>query len=464
MNTPLINQLPLHWTIEQILALAPDPNTAKRGQGLANTKKWLSLESNGRAVWGKCKSSGSAHYETAIDLKGPAFKCNCPSRKFPCKHALGLLLISSSVTDDFRITDDLPEDIQTWLQKRDAKASPKNKEKTEEDIQKSNERKAKNFDKRMHLMQSGIKDLNLWIQDMIRIGLASINSSSENISTSKVNYKTESNSELWRNISMRMVDAKLSGLGRKIREMALIQDSGSQWPSQMLEELSNLFLITKGFDKIEQLPSNLQKEILSLVGVNTPKDDLLEQKGIEDIWKVVGQFEHLNIDNAVVRRTWFLGEQTQKYALILEYDYNNFGFPFHWPIGRIFKGEMIYYPSLIPLRAIIRNHEITENIIQEIEGYTDISTFLQHYKNQINQNPWIIDYPIALSEVYPIYQQKQFFIVDQQEHALPLLHKENNGWKIMALSGGQKIDIFGEWTGEKINPLGIVAQNRFIAL
>nr|WP_279163542.1 SWIM zinc finger family protein [Rhodococcus erythropolis] len=27
-----------------------------------------------------------------VDLRGPAYKCSCPSRKFPCKHALGLLV------------------------------------------------------------------------------------------------------------------------------------------------------------------------------------------------------------------------------------------------------------------------------------------------------------------------------------------------------------------------------------
>ena len=28
-----------------------------------------------------------------IDSTGPAYKCSCPSRKFPCKHALGLLFL-----------------------------------------------------------------------------------------------------------------------------------------------------------------------------------------------------------------------------------------------------------------------------------------------------------------------------------------------------------------------------------
>ena len=43
-------------------------------------------------LWGLCAGSGKNPYQTIVDLSGPAYKCSCPSRKFPCKHALGLLL------------------------------------------------------------------------------------------------------------------------------------------------------------------------------------------------------------------------------------------------------------------------------------------------------------------------------------------------------------------------------------
>ena len=35
-------------------------------------------------------------YRTVADLAGPASKCTCPSRKFPCKHALGLMLVETA--------------------------------------------------------------------------------------------------------------------------------------------------------------------------------------------------------------------------------------------------------------------------------------------------------------------------------------------------------------------------------
>ena len=49
----------------------------------------------GDGVWGECQGSAAAPYRTAVDLSGPAYRCSCPSRKFPCKHALALLLLWS---------------------------------------------------------------------------------------------------------------------------------------------------------------------------------------------------------------------------------------------------------------------------------------------------------------------------------------------------------------------------------
>ena len=72
------------WTQEQILALAPDASSAKNGVALATSRKWSSLGCNEKAVWGDFQGSGKEPYKTQIDLTEPAFKCTCPSRKFPC--------------------------------------------------------------------------------------------------------------------------------------------------------------------------------------------------------------------------------------------------------------------------------------------------------------------------------------------------------------------------------------------
>ncbi|MBW4639863.1 MAG: SWIM zinc finger family protein [Gloeocapsa sp. UFS-A4-WI-NPMV-4B04] len=84
------------FTNAQILALAPDASSAKNGKTLATLRKWVSLGQNEQVIWGECQGSGKTPYQTQIDLTEIAFKCSCPSRKFPCKHGLGLLLLRSN--------------------------------------------------------------------------------------------------------------------------------------------------------------------------------------------------------------------------------------------------------------------------------------------------------------------------------------------------------------------------------
>src|SRR5688572_4958152 len=105
------------WTIDQILALAPDPSSAKSGRDLSVARKWLTLGANAVCVWGTMQGSGKAPYQTSIDLSVPAFKCTCPSRKFPCKHGLGLFLIFVQQPD--ACTQDQPPPwTSEWLAKR----------------------------------------------------------------------------------------------------------------------------------------------------------------------------------------------------------------------------------------------------------------------------------------------------------------------------------------------------------
>ena len=89
----ILAAFPMAWNVEQILALAPDPSSAKAGKDLSAARKWKTLGLSAACAWGSVQGSGKDPYQTCIDLAEPAFKCTCPSRKFPCKHGLGLGLI-----------------------------------------------------------------------------------------------------------------------------------------------------------------------------------------------------------------------------------------------------------------------------------------------------------------------------------------------------------------------------------
>ncbi len=74
-----------------MLALAPDAASQRAAAGLG-PPRWSGAGAAGDLVWGLCAGSAKQPYQAIVDLAGPAYKCSCPSRKFPCKHALALLL------------------------------------------------------------------------------------------------------------------------------------------------------------------------------------------------------------------------------------------------------------------------------------------------------------------------------------------------------------------------------------
>src|SRR5215470_636546 len=111
----------MNYSAEQIIALAPDAASAKAGRSLATTSKWQNVGQDERALWGECQGSGAKPYQTVIDLNEPAFRCSCPSRKFPCKHGLGLFLLLAYTPAAFEQTAP-PAWVAEWLSKRDQAA------------------------------------------------------------------------------------------------------------------------------------------------------------------------------------------------------------------------------------------------------------------------------------------------------------------------------------------------------
>src|SRR5262245_48655891 len=105
------------WSVDHVLGLAPDEGSAKAGQGLARASKWKELGQSDQPLWGAIQGSGKDPYRVRVDLSEPAFKCSCPSRKFPCKHGIGLLLILAEQPQ--AIPQRTPPDwVAEWLAQR----------------------------------------------------------------------------------------------------------------------------------------------------------------------------------------------------------------------------------------------------------------------------------------------------------------------------------------------------------
>lgn len=440
----------MSFTPEIARSLAPDDGTLKRAEALASPRKWIFVERNERALWGESKGSSVEPYRTVVDMNGPAYKCSCPVNRFPCKHALSLLLMVASGDSSIFGNNTPPQYVTDWIDARDRRAAAKAEPRTEEQIAKSEAGKEKTKNDRLELMEAGIDDLQRRLLDIIRQGIATLDSVTDGY---------------WLDFAARMVDAKVGGLSRRIKSWASIKNEYSNdWYERLLAELGTLYLFSKAFKNFDEVPENLQTEILIQAGMTIKKEDLLNQKGYEDDWLVLAQIETKEEDNLTSRRAWLMGKKMGKIILILDFAFGGMGFQNVWINGYVYHAEIVFYPSAYPLRAVVKSAEISQPFTQII-GYQNFTQFFDAYSKVVSKNPWIGVFPVLMAQVTPVFNKNQFYIVDSDKKMIKINTSDDTiAWQCVALSGGNPIAIFGEWNGEHFTPLSIFADKRFIVL
>jgi SWIM zinc finger len=436
-------------TSEQVLAQAPDSSSASAGKKLASAKQWRNLGRNEEALWGECQ--GSALYQVRVDLSTLSVKCSCPSHKFPCKHGLGLMLLAAA-TPDTLAEGQPPQWVADWLSKRHATAEAHQAAVAAKPPEVVAAEKAKRADKRMSQVTKGIEQLDLWLNDLMRNGLASVETQP---------------STFWENQAARMVDAKAPGIAGRLRRMAGIPGATRDWPARLLDELGRLALLTHAFSRLDSLDPSLQEDVRELVGWTLDKDEVAQHgTRVIDEWAVLGQRVD---DEGHVRtqRTWMRGVTSGQSALVLQFAVNSQPFGELIICGIRMRAELIFWPSASPIRARIDTHEGTPQALAgTLSGAQPITAALAGVAASLAKQPWQDRFLCMLGPVTPLRQgdddDEQWLIRDEEGASLQLMGDDH--WKLLAVSGGQPVELAGEWDGYTLRPLGVMAEGRYHVL
>lgn len=428
------------WTVEQVLGLAPDPGSAKAGKALASPRKWSRLGRTEAAVWGSCQGSGSVPYQVAVDLGQPAYRCSCPSYKRPCKHALGLFVFLASDPDAIAV-DDPPAWVADWLQDRRRRAERVAARKESGDAP-DREQQEKRAARRASRVQTGVDELDLWLRDLIRQGLTELPGRPL---------------QFWTQPAQRMVDAQAPGLARMLNGLASVPYSGEGWPDRMLARLGRLSLVLEAYQRLDELPPDLQRSTRSVVGYTESRDEVLSRPPLTDEWLVLGRSVRSE-DQLSTQRTWLRGVHTGRPALVL--DFAMWDRPFDSPLlpGTVFHGGLHFFEGS-PLRALTGQLSAPRPLDRWI-GAASVPEALADCARLLSREPWSVWLPCSLSGVQPVDDGGVWRLADGQARRLPL-HGSSDVWTLLALSGGRPIDVFGEWDGERLVPLSAFAEGRY---
>ncbi|WP_207514672.1 SWIM zinc finger family protein [Longitalea luteola] len=430
----------MQLTEEQVLALAPDESSKRSGKELSSPAKWVSKGVNELALWGECQGSGSKPYQAQVDLVNIAFKCSCPSRKFPCKHGIGLLLLYARAKNDFT-NNQMPAWVSEWISKRSERQE---KQAAQKDKPVDEAAQAKRRQAREQKVSDGIEELLQWLKDIIRNGIINI---------------PEKGSAWFENMARRMVDAQAPGLAGMLRNMAEINFYRDGWQSVFIDQLLRLYIVATGYKNSEHLSPLLQQDLRTSIGFTQNQDELKEQTGITDTWLVLGK-QVTEEDNLTIERNWLYGVTTDQYALVLQFMVRGQGAQLTVTPGLFLQAELVFYPSVVPLRAIVKKQISTERI-QQYKGFANWQQVVEAETAYSAALPFRGERPFIIEQVRPVYYEQQWWLQDNNNAMMHIKNGFKSIWKLLSLSGGEPLNMAVVGKEKVYEPFGVWYQQEY---
>lgn len=389
-------------TRSAIEAMAPDQSALKAASALLKPVKWPVRARSAGLIWGECQGSGANPYRVVADTDEHGSKCTCPSRKFPCKHAIALMWLF--VDDGAAFKDaDIPAWVSDWMGRRRKTGAPAASATSTEAKSLSSAREApadappdpkvqarkqaaaeKREQDTRRSVHGATEDLDGWISDQLRTGVSGF---------------LNETGERCRRIAARLVDAKAGALASRVDEMPsrLLALPSEERIDGAVAEFGKLALLTRAWRAAPDDP-DLRREVIG----SENREEVLADAGaprLESLWEVLGERTLTRRDGLVSQATWLmnLAAGPQRFAVLLDY------FPASagrrsgaFVAGERFTAELAFYPAQQPLRAVIARRD--ESVDAPNEWPDAEADPLAALAEQALATPWRIETPVLLPQ------------------------------------------------------------------
>lgn len=441
------------WQVEQVLALAPKPSSVAAAQPLAVPGRWVGTGCDLRSVWGRCTGSSAEPYECVVDHVGVAFRCSCPSRVFPCKHSLALLLLwaRGQVAEG-----EPPAYAAAWVAKRVAaqqaepapvpaptpapvpSAEPGEVAPAAPPSPPDRDPNA-GRDDRVARMFAGLAELDRWLDDRVRTGLAD---------PALARYAT------WDGLAARLIDAQVGGLANRVRRLAGVVGAHPEWHQQVLSELGALHLLAVAGRQLGSLPPSLADSVAAAIGWQVRQADVLAGVPHTDHWVVMGRSD-VREDRIEVRRVWLRGATSGQWAMSLSFAAYGQSLDTSLIVGSQVHADVFRYPGALGLRVLIGRQHSAPQPAAEVVG-SSIAAACAEVGAAVAAEPWIERYPVCVVAAPARWGTR--WVLTDDGGSLPLVEGATGVGALLACSEGRPVPVTAEWT-----PLGLVPLTAHLA-
>lgn len=441
-------------TTAQILDLAPDAASRKAGQDQAKPPKWSSLGRAGSVIWGEIKGSGASPYRTVADLAGPVSKCTCPSRKFPCKHALGLMLVDAAAP---LAEADPPDWVAAWTKGRESRAAAAETRAAEPAKPVDEKAQAKRRQAREDKVAAALDELDLWLRDLMRRGLAAA--------------RTEPYA-FWDRMAGRLVDGQAPGLARRVRALpgliAAAPQPGAARPEAALAlALGRIALLVRAAHRRDALAPEQAAGLRVALGYPVTAEEMAARPDHPDDWAVLAHAIEEE-DRLTARSVWLVGRRTGALAQVLDYGTAGAPLPPAPAAGQDFSGALAFLPGDPPLRAVFREGRAGPAAEPGLPGGGSVAAARDAFAAVLARAPWTERWPVRLAGVrlgrLPTPPGGAVaFAAGDGTGCLPL-RADPRLPSLLAVAGGQPVDLFGLHDGHGLSPLALATGGRLYAM
>lgn len=451
------------------MAAAPDSASAIAGRRLAGPGPWSEVGQDGPVIWGRCRGSAREPYRVVVDTSAPRYQCTCPSRKFPCKHALALLFrwaerrfpadegvrrvpagpgtAATDAPDPGRVDQgDCAEADAVGVDAVGVDAAESDTDGAERDA-KSAERAAAarvRAAERDERVAAGLLELDQWLIDRMADGLG----------------RLAAQPMLLEDLAARMIDAQVPGVARALRRLSRVPTGADDWAVTMLGEFGMLGLLARAFLRRDDLDPALEATVRAHLGFTVGRAEVLRGVGVPDRWSVVGLHDTEDDERVSTRRVWLFGRETGRFAVVLLFSVN--GAPYEMTVapGMELDADVHFYPGRPPLRALIGNRRDERAATSGLACPGETVTGARDaWGVAVADDPWLTLWPGALRGRIGVRSDARgsaFALVDDEGAGLLLAGPEPLLWQAMAISGGAGATWFGELRPKGFNPLALV--------
>jgi hypothetical protein len=432
------------WTIEQVVAVAPSSQAYVVAESLADPQRWSSTGADQRAVWGRYLGTGAEPYDTVVDHVEVRWRCSCPSRRQPCKHALALLVLWVRCQVPEATAS---EAVERWV--GTASATPRQHEPEPADRSGADPQPAPTRpspssarDDRMAKLREGLVELDRWLDDRMRTGLAD---------PALARYST------WDDLAARLVDARAGALANRVRRLAGLVGAGTDWHERVLAELGVLHLLAQAGRRIGDLPDDVAASAAVACGWQVRRSDVEAGVPETDDWVVAGRSDTRE-DRIEVRRVWLRATGSGAWAMVLSFAAYRQSLDASLEVGTVIAADVHRYPGGA-MRAIVGERH-GDPRRPAVPPAATVADACETIGRAVIREPWLDRCPATVLAAPTVHDGR--WVLTDHTGSLPLATTSDPLAALLAASLGSDVPVTVEWTPHGVIPLAVHLADRAI--